>query len=265
MIRRFLYALRFLTILPLPYRRGESLEDVAGAVLFFPPVGALLGAFLAAAASASLFLWSPGAAAVVTTAAGAFITGALHLDGLADLADGLGGGKDKPSRLAIMKDSRIGGFGAVALILLLAGKGVFFYELFLGYPRFWTLLILLAVMGSVSRGGTVLLILIFPAARPDGLGQFFREKAGKGPLVAGMVLGVLPGYLLLGAGGFFLGLAVWALMVLGALGVFRLLGGLTGDVYGAFIEVSELVFLMILTALPADFFTPVLPGLGGLF
>src|SRR5574343_1271598 len=126
MIRReleyFFGAVRFFTRLPVPDWVGHSAAALNRSARYFPAVGLLVGGIGALVYLATLQLWPPPGAVLLSMAATIYATGAFHDDGLADTADGLGGGWDKARILAIMKDSRVGSYGVVALWLALSSK-----------------------------------------------------------------------------------------------------------------------------------------------
>ncbi len=128
MLRSLVAAFRFLTRLPVPGPETR-MEDLAPAVGWFPLVGATVGFLTAGAYWAGRHLWTAPVAAVVAIAIGLLLTGGFHEDGLTDATDGLGGGWTKERVLEIMKDSRIGAYGAMALWCLLALRWVALAEL----------------------------------------------------------------------------------------------------------------------------------------
>ncbi len=244
LLRAFFCALGFLTRFPAP-GRGEPLSPrVAGlSVAFFPLVGALLGAALAGAGWLILerFGLPPHPAwALGLVALHAYLTGALHLDGLSDVADGLGGGHGNRERmLEIMRDTRIGAFGVVAIVLLLAGKVVAMGEVL----RLDRPLLLLLAFPVAARFAVVPLVVFFPCARPEGLARTFHDGSGA---PAALVAAALAAGALWAAGE-----PAWlpaAAALAGALAVGAWIAvrlrGLTGDAYGAAIEVAELGFLL---------------------
>jgi adenosylcobinamide-GDP ribazoletransferase len=240
-MRALLAAVAFLTRLPVPARAVEP-HELGRALGFFPLVGGLLGALLGAALFGLSRVLAPELCALLAVALWALLTGGLHLDGLADLFDALGGGRgDRERMLEIMRDSRIGAHGAVALVLVLCGKVLAVAEL-PGRTAVATLL----VAPAVARFGAVLLLALFPYARGEGLGRAFRDH-GKARDLAAAALLMLGSAAILGRRALVPGLA--ALLVALALGglMRRKLGGLTGDVYGAAIELSELAFLLAST------------------
>jgi adenosylcobinamide-GDP ribazoletransferase len=231
-------ALSFLTILPLG---GQTPEGRLGRV-WFPAVGALLG--LAAGAvfwSLERVLGAP-VAAVGAVAALAVLTGGLHLDGLADAADGLLGGSSPERRLEIMRDSRVGVFGAVALVLLLLGEVAALARLD-GVRA----VVALVVAGALSRWTLLLVVGLVPYVRAGGLGV----AAAGGRRVLDLVLGSLPAALVLlldwRRGLLAAGLALVAAGVV-ALVAWRRVGGATGDVYGAATELAQLAAILAFAA-----------------
>ncbi len=244
MLTSFLVALQFLSIVRI--RRTLPFDDTtlgrAGA--FFPAVGLLLGGVVCAVDWMFSLLAAPTLTNVLVVVALAVLSRGLHLDGVADSADGLCGGTDVQRRLAIMKDSRIGTFGALALLLVVLVK-LRALDLLVGEVR--TLALLLSPM--LGRWSCVLMAAAAPPARADGLGAMFirgvrwRECA----LAGGFTLLVSSGF----AGG--ASLAFCAAVTGAALGFTRYctrrLGGVTGDTMGAVGEVSETAALCLFTLL----------------
>ena len=175
-VSRFLTALAFLTRIPV--RQPFSGEEVGQSTAWFPLVGALLGVAQASIALAATHRWiPPPLAAILMVAASAWLTRGLHLDGLADFVDGLGGGRDRESDLRIMRDPAVGTFGAVALILLLLLKVAALHEILVrGQPG----VILLAPV--FARWSVVLLSRSLPAARTEGLGASVSTSVGSAEL-----------------------------------------------------------------------------------
>jgi len=222
-------AFAFLTVLPVYV---DPQGRPAGRIFaYFPLVGVVLGGVLALGAGVGVA--SADLHAFGLLLAWVLLTGGLHLDGFGDACDGLLATVAVERRLEIMKDARAGSWAVVGLVLLLLGKFLLVRELLLSLPA--ALLILPPVLG---RWVMVLAAWFFPYARQTGgIGGHFRQGLGGGQVVlaSGVALGVVawlsPGALvaLVGAAG----LALWAAR--------RLNGGLTGDVYGALCEVTELL------------------------
>jgi adenosylcobinamide-GDP ribazoletransferase len=243
-MRPLVAAFAFLTRLPVwagPLRD----TDLGRSVSFFPLVGLVLGLVLTGLGSLLGGALSPPLAATFLVALLAGMTGGLHLDGLADVFDALGGGRgDRKRMLDIMRDSRIGAHGAAALVLLLVAK-VFAVAQLLEHHDLPALL----AFPAVGRWAVTPAIAFFPYARAEGLGRAFSGQAGLRQVVVatGIVLLMLvalgPRLLVPAAG------ALVAATLL-ALWLRQRLGGLTGDVYGAAVEVAEVTMLAIAGALP---------------
>jgi adenosylcobinamide-GDP ribazoletransferase len=235
----FPLALTFLTKIPWPWAGQADEQSLARSMFWFPWVGALLGlVFWGTWVVLAKILPGPATAALLL-ALTVFITGGLHLDGLADVADGLGGGHTPAEALAIMKDSRVGAFGVICLIVALILKFALFLSI-LGSSGGRALLL----FPVLSRWGMVFLAYLSPYARPErGLGQAMTLGVSRQVVTgAGLATFVLS-LAILGTIGLLLfaitGGAVW----LGSLYFQKRLGGITGDVLGATNEVLEILVL----------------------
>ena len=242
LLRALQCAMGFLTRIPVATMMPPP-RVVGLSVTFFPMVGLLLGAILALVHwllrdclhAPPHVLW-----AVLLVTLHVLLTGGLHLDGLADVSDGLGGGgRDRERTMTIMRDSRIGSFGTISLVLLLLTK-VFATLEILRSPH--SILILL-IFPVVARFAAVLLIVLFPYARPDGLGRDFHDHSGWLELLMAAAL-TTAAVLISGIPAMIAAPVAIACALLVGLWLWRRLGGLTGDVYGAAIELSELAFLL---------------------
>lgn len=233
-------ALTFLTKLPWPWRGPADETALARSMFWFPWVGALLGLiFWAVWAGLMKILPTPAAAGLLLTLT-VWLTGGLHLDGLADTADGLGGGRTREETLTIMKDSRVGAFGVISLILGLMLK----FSLFLALASQTRGTGVLLLFPIISRWSMVLLAYLSPYARAEGgLGQAMTLGVSPRVLIgASLSAGGLT-LLILGAPGLVLFIAAGALVWLGRLYFQRRLGGITGDILGATNEVVEIMVL----------------------
>lgn len=231
-IRSARSAVAFLTIIPVADPSGHAGERLGRA--YFPAVGALLGlvAGLTMVVVSTFTTRLVGAAAALTVLA--VVTGGLHLDGLADTADGLFGGADRERRLEIMRDPRIGSFGAVALVLVLLMDVATLASI--TPPR---ALLSLVVAGTLSRWAMLWLVALLPYARPQGLGT----AAAGGHRVFDLVLGSLFAVLacLLDWRSAVIAVLLVAVMTIGvAIFAKNRIGGATGDVYGATVELCQL-------------------------
>lgn len=211
----------------------------------YPLVGAAIGLAAGLAYAMAAWLALPFfAAALVALAAAILITGALHEDGLADLADGFGGGHSREHKLAIMRDSRIGSYGALALVLVLAARGGSLAAI--AAPG--AVLAALIAAHALSRGGLAVLMWILPPARNDGL-AVKTGRPGDADALAAVALGALAVLLLLP-----LEAAVTAILACAALqGTLALtaqrqIGGITGDVLGAAQQLGETAVLLVASA-----------------
>ena len=235
----FPLALTFLTKLPWPWQGEASSEDLARSLFWFPWVGLVLGLIYLGAWTDLLKVLPPPAAAALLLCLTVVLTGGLHLDGLADTIDGLGGGKNPEERRRIMKDSRVGAFGVLGLILALLLKFSFF--LALADKDWWGPIVLFPVLG---RGAIVLLAYLSDYARPEGgLGQAMttgvNQRVAAGASLSAVTLAVL----LLGFRGLVISAVAAALVWLLSRYFRRTLAGVTGDVLGATNEVVEVVVL----------------------
>lgn len=237
-------ALMLLTRLPAGHVRAPV--PLLGATTWaWPLAGAVVGVAqgLVLALGLAVGLPSP-VAALIAVAVGLALTGGLHEDGLADLADGLGGGRTRDRRLAIMRDSRIGSHGAAALIVALGLRGTSLAAL----SGSSAVLVPVAV-AMLSRATLPALLLSLPPARGDGLGAAALAGSGGRGAAAAAVIAVAVGLLLLGASALLCALAAAvAAGLTGALARQRL-GGVTGDVLGAAQIAAELGALVTYLAL----------------
>ena len=238
-------AASFLTRVPLGRHAWSEHDDPARATRAYPLVG--LGVGLAGGLAfwlASVLALPPAACALIAIAATMVLTGALHEDGLADVADGFGGGLDRARKLAIMRDSRIGAYGVAALVLSIGLRAAALTALAPGAAA----LALIAAHGA-SRGVLGPVLAITPLARADGLAASVRQPSaqqaatalGLALVIAALALGPLRGLSVLV-------LAVLAAVILAALARWQI-GGTTGDVLGATQQTAETAILLALAAL----------------
>jgi adenosylcobinamide-GDP ribazoletransferase len=179
----------------------------------------------------------------VLIAAGALVTGGLHLDGLMDTADGLCGDRTPEQRLTIMRDSRVGAFGAITGGVAILGQFACLSEL-TGHARFTALV----VAAATSRWAMLLALVIFPAARTSGVGATFHAAATRTAGIAGTLFVILLALVSGRLGVIALVASTVAVLGCGHL-LTRRLGGLTGDSYGAIAVVTETAVLFVAVAL----------------
>lgn len=247
----FFGAIRFFTRLPVPAWVGHSAEALNHSARYFPAVGLLVGGIGALVYLGAALLWPKSVAVLLSMAATIYATGAFHEDGFADMCDGFGGGMTRERVLEIMKDSRIGAYGAIGIGCLLALKvtllallppAVAIAALFLAHP--------------VSRLAATALIWRLDYARAEGKAKPMAQEMTSAEFAIGFVCATLPALLL----GFYHYLS-WGAILGGALGAagaafwlarkcVRRIGGYTGDCLGAVQQVAEVaIYLSVLASL----------------
>lgn len=241
--RRLLLAIGLLTRWPVPAHPAYSDHEFTASSRYYPLVGLLIGGCLwAVAGIGSALGYPPLVVAALMVGAGLWLTGALHEDGLADCADGLGGGQDRAARLRIMKDSRIGTYGAVALTMALLLRVCCLANL----PALWVV----AIAQGWSRALAVVLMRLLPYARDEADAKLKPVAQGAGRFNVGLalIIGAIP--------------LLWlpwltALLVVATSVVLvwwwrrqlrRLIGGYTGDALGAIQQLSELLCYLVVLA-----------------
>ena len=249
--------LRFATRLPLPMLAREVDDPIVPADRFVPAFvlcGTLIGLTGGLISALIAFIGAdPLIAATLGIASLAVLTGALHEDGLADCADGMGGGRTRERKLEIMRDPAVGSYAVLALILSVLGRVAALAVLLAASP--WLALAALVATQGLSRGAAMLAAAVLPPARPDGAGARLGQPGVKTASLALSVGGVLAALVLLVVAGPVAGLVGLILVVAaGALATFwvlwladRHLGGQTGDVLGAVQQLSDLAGLIALS------------------
>jgi adenosylcobinamide-GDP ribazoletransferase len=249
-VKAFLQALSFLTILPVGHLSPSEEKELAGSMVFFPSVGLMIGLILTLGYYLFSFFFSRSLALWLLIGLLAFLTRGLHLDGLADTMDGLASGGPKEKILEVMRDSRIGAFGVISLVLLLGAK--FFCLDQIPDPSLPCSFIMMSALG---RNAMVLVCYRSSYARQEGLAKPFVEHlrirevtvSSLSALGIALFLMRLQGIVaFVGVGLFSLGCRLFFK---------RRLGGITGDILGATNELSEVVCLVILIVF--EFLSPV--------
>jgi adenosylcobinamide-GDP ribazoletransferase len=283
-IRLLLTAVQYFTRVPMPRWVGHEGAQLSGTTRYFPAIGVAVGVLGAAVFRAASVVFPPVVAVILSLIATVAVTGALHEDGLADTADGLGGGHTRERALEIMKDPRIGAFGALALMLMLSLKIATLSAL----PAAWIVATLIAAH-ALSRWCAVLLIWRLPYARAEGSTRArpVVERIGRADIVVATVFGLAPlaaftviGSLAAGSAAdpsaapgaiatpVFSGTGLFGTFTLAAYGITALLGafvavattallglwytrrlgGYTGDTLGATQQITEAVFYLAMMA-----------------
>ena len=232
-----LAAFQFLTILPV--KRSFTAAQIGRAAPYFPVVGLGIGLVLSGANYVFNLILPSAAVNVLLLALLVVLSGALHLDGLADTLDGMAGHRTAAERLEIMRDSRIGGFGAVGVALFLLSEYVLLNSLPLS--TMWGVLILAPV---ISRWAMVNAIFTYPYARPSGLGRAFKEGTNWQQFTIATIVTLALSVVLCKLAGLVIMAGACLIVNLMALWLKRRLTGLTGDTYGAINEVALVSVLL---------------------
>ena len=243
MWRSFLIATRFLTRLPVPDPGPVSGSELGRSAVFYPVVGLVVGLLVWGASRllAGLDAQNQGPVAALVLVAWVWLSGGLHLDGLADTADAwVGGLGDRTRTLAIMKDPRSGAFGIIALVLVLLCK--------------WTAITALLGAGAavsliwipvLARAQLLLMFLTTAYARPEGSGAQVGAGLPRTGAWIWVTLAVASGLLFLETRGLVLVLAAGILFLVWRQAMIVRLGGYTGDTAGALVELSETLMLLV--------------------
>ena len=243
----FLCAVQFLTRLPTPSFADFEPGWITRSARYFPLVGLLVGAVCAVMLLAVGQLWGGALPALLAIATGVLITGGFHEDGLADTADGLGGGQTPARRLEIMKDSRIGTYGVLALGLVLAIKVAALATL----PLATAALALVAAHGAGRTAAVAVMVLGRHVGDPaNAKYKPASDGVSPGEFLLAAVLGLWP-LALLGLPGLVGAMVGGLLALLLALTARRLIGGYTGDVLGGVEQACELGVLLGVSAMLA--------------
>jgi len=250
-IRLFFIALQFFTRLPIPAWVGFEASWLQHASRYFPLVGVVVAALAAAVYAAAALVLPAPVAAVLSTAASIYITGAFHEDGFADTCDGLGGGMTKERALEIMKDSRVGAYGAIGIVCMLATK---LSALALLPPHLAGAA--LVVAHPVSRLAATALIWKLDYVRGEGKAKPLAQQMTGTEFAIAALTCALPAAGMLAAGWMTPAALVAAVLASAAAALWlgrlfvRRLGGYTGDCLGAVQQLAEaLVYVAVLATL----------------
>jgi adenosylcobinamide-GDP ribazoletransferase len=237
---KFITAWRFLTVIPLPFRHDNSPDVVGTSQVYFPVIGLIIGMILAGLNWSLNFVFPHLVINILLIVTSIIITGALHLDGLADTSDGMDG-KTIEERWQIMRDSHTGSFGIVGIVCSILLKLILLAVI----PQiwFWRTLLVFPVLG---RWAIVYAINLFPYARPSGIGKIFKEKARWSILLIASVIVFLISGLLFRWTGLIISAGVIVIITGVALFFKKRFAGLTGDNYGAINEIAEISALLLI-------------------
>lgn len=248
-LRLFFVALQFFTRLPVPRWVGFEEEWLHHASRYFPAVGIVVGAITAGTYALAQSWWPPVMAVLASTIVGIYLTGAFHEDGFADTCDGLGGGMTRQRVLEIMVDSRIGAYGAIGILLMLAMKcavlssmssHIAIAALLAGHP--------------LSRLASTALIWRLAYAKGEGKAKPLAQRMSNSEFLIAAATALLPAAALL-----YLDVLRWQSLLAGVVALAlaaiwlarkfqRRIGGYTGDCLGAVQQLSEVAFYLALLA-----------------
>jgi len=235
-------AVGMLTRVPMPHPHGAAPFYLPRAHRVFPIVGAAIGGVIGLIYLGLAAIGLPViATAALALGAGMLLTGAFHEDGLADLADGFGGGRDKAAKLEIMRDSRLGTFGALALLVTFTAKLAALATL----PHAFVLMALIAAH-ALSRGPLPAITLFLPYARESGLAATAGKIESSVAVTAGGIALAIAFICLPVADALLAGVGTVASVAVVALLARRQIGGYTGDVLGGAQQVAETAVLLLL-------------------
>lgn len=242
---RFLLSLQFFTRIPIPARVPYSESELNQAAIYFPLIGTLIGTLCALVYWGASMLWPVPVAILLSMVFSLLLTGCFHEDGLADCMDGMGGGWERERILAIMQDSRLGTYGATALIGTLAGK----FLLLNALPAALIMPVMI-LAHAISRLNAASMMLTEAYARPDGKAKPLAVQMSPMGLLIAATLALLPFIWIELPNLFWLALLpLVALRFWFARWLRKWIGGFTGDCLGALQQLSELTFLLGVLAL----------------
>lgn len=228
---------QFLTILPPIIKRAFTFQELGRAVGFFPLVGFVIGIILLGAETILSLALPRAITAVLLLGLWILLTGALHLDGFLDSLDGLFGGRTPEKRLLIMRDERLGAFA-------FAGGAILILLKFTALASLNSLTTPLLLVPTVGRWAMTLAIPLFPYGREEGLGRAMKDHANWRQIEVGTVITMLVAWFTWGWYGLILLPVILIITMATASAVLARIPGLTGDIYGALCETTEIAALL---------------------
>lgn len=247
-MKRFILILQFLTRIPINLDLGFD-EDFHKSIVYFPLVGFVIGILLYITGIVSIQVFDPFIVSILITLASIVLTGGLHIDGLGDTFDAIYSNRDKDRMLEIMKDSRLGTNSLLAILFLVLMKIGFIYSL-INSGYLWTVIF----MPTVARLGVMVMMYKTVTPRKNGMGNLFIGKASKSMFIIATIYTVV----LISSVGKFVFAADYIMIVkiIGSIisvmifanlfkkHIYKKIDGVTGDILGCTIELSELLFLL---------------------
>ncbi|MFH1367800.1 MAG: adenosylcobinamide-GDP ribazoletransferase [Elusimicrobiota bacterium] len=241
---QFKAATQFLTVFPVKSGSFPDKTTLSGAIAMFPLIGVALGFVLAVSNSVFSMAFPATVSSVLTVLVLVLLTGGLHQDGLADTCDGIFGGSESSKRLEIMRDSRIGTFGVLALIadFLLKVYLITAIPATLKTPA-------LIMMPLASRWGMVLALYLFKYARENGKAKAFFESMDTKTFVIGTAIALASAFVFAKFNGLFIVVAAGVVVYIAGGFFEKKIGGMTGDTLGAMNEICEIVALLLIVTI----------------
>jgi len=230
-----LTAIRFLTVIPIYFGMKNDGQFFQRSLIWFPAVGMLIGAVAAAGVMVLGSFLPPSVLAITAITLLAAVSGCLHLDGLADSGDGLLSARSKEKALEIMRDSRSGAMGVVALVIVLLAK-------YASLSTFSVSAIAISVflMPIAGRTSILLMMAILPYARPEGgLGSLFYSPGSRRIAFAGILFCLISGFFFSWKISLLMLFAIMFTVISFSYWCYRKIGGATGDTLGAVCELAE--------------------------
>ena len=242
-MKAFVAALRFLTVLPVPGEWGTAEEDLGRSVAFFPVVGILVGGVAAALAFGLVTVLPQLPANVLIVIGLVSVSGGLHLDGLSDTADGFFSSRPRERALEIMRDSRVGAMGVIAIVCVILLKVAALASV--PVERVWRTVFLMPIAG---RCALVITIGLLPYARPEGgLATIFYKRRSVLSIAWAVVVLFIAGGVVAGNEGLVAAAASVLVTLVFAAYTHRKIGGATGDTLGAACEIVEVVPVLVMS------------------
>lgn len=243
-MKNFILILQFMTRIPININLKVERENFQKGVAYFPLVGLIVGGLEALVYYMSAKIFSLNIASFFTLVTHIVVTGAIHIDGFGDTIDGIFSGRSKEKILEIMKDSRVGTFGAVGIILLILGRFIAIKEM-----PFDTAIVAIVLAPIIAR--TFVTFLMYKrryAREKEGLGDLFIGVLEKKSFLIALVIGCILTLVIAREHGIILLIVGFVSAILFRNYVEKKIDGVTGDILGAAIELNELIVLLLFTS-----------------
>lgn len=234
-----------MTRIPINKSFDVSREDYARGTRFFPTVGLIIGLIVCVSTYLVSFIFSPLVSSLIGLIVSVIVTGGIHLDGFSDTCDGIFSGRSREKILEIMKDSRLGTFGGISLILILLSRYIIYYDIILNTNFIINGFNIVLLAPIVSRAIVVFFAYNRKYAREDtGLGDLFVGKVNLKDILINQLSLVLfisiINYKII-----IIYIIVLIFMIIVRRHIEKILNGITGDILGFSIEISEILFMLI--------------------